>query len=86
RLYGWSEQEALQMNVRERIPERLRPSALAKLAQLGRAEVLQAYPTERLTRQGAVLPVAIISTALINEAGQMYAIATTERALPGDTA
>ena len=34
--------------------------------------------------RGVVIPVAIISTALINEAGQMYAIATTERALPGD--
>ena len=86
RLYGWSEQEALQMNVRERIPEGLRPGALAQLAQLGRAEVLQAYPTQRLTQQGAVLKVAIISTALINEAGQMYAIATTERPLPGDPA
>jgi len=44
--------------------------------------VLQAYPTQRLTRQGAVLPVAITSTALVNGAGQLYAIATTERALP----
>jgi two-component system CheB/CheR fusion protein len=86
RLYGWSEQEALQMNVRERIPEGLRPGALAQLAQLSRAEVLQAYPTQRLTQQGVVLQVAIISTALINEAGQMYAIATTERPLPGDPA
>jgi len=86
RLYGWSEKEALQMNVSERIPENLRPGALAQLAQLGRAEILQSYPTQRLTRQGVVLPVAIISTALINEAGQMYAIATTERALPGDPA
>ena len=86
RLYGWSEQEALQMNVCERIPENLRPGALAQLAQLGRAETLQSYPTQRLTRQGVVIPVAIISTALINEAGQMYAIATTERALPGEPA
>ena len=86
RLYGWSEQEALNMNVRERIPEGLRPGALARLTQLGRSEALQAYHTQRLTRSGAVLQVSIVPTVLINEAGQVYAIATTERALPEDSA
>jgi two-component system CheB/CheR fusion protein len=82
RLYGWSEAEALQMNVRDRIPQPQRENALAKLVQLSRAEVLQPYRTQRLTNQGAVVDVTIISTALLNEAGQMYAIATTERRMP----
>jgi two-component system CheB/CheR fusion protein len=80
RLYGWTEAEALALNVRDRIPEPLREAALATLAQLSRAEVLESYRTQRLTRQGQVLEVSIISTALIDKAGQMYAIATTERA------
>jgi two-component system CheB/CheR fusion protein len=79
RLYGWSEADALKMNVRDRIPEPLRESALTTLARLSRSEVLEAYRTQRLTSQGAVLDVSIISTALLNEAGQMYAITTTER-------
>ena len=83
RLYGWSESQALQMNVRERIPEGLRVDALVTLASLSRAEVLQPYLTQRLTSTGAVLEVSIISTALLDEAGQMYAIATTERVKPG---
>jgi two-component system CheB/CheR fusion protein len=85
RLYGWSEAEALAMNVRDRIPEPLRAGALDTLVQLSRAEILAPARTQRLTRQGAVLEVTIISTALVNEAGQMYAIATTERAIEGAT-
>jgi two-component system CheB/CheR fusion protein len=84
RLYGWSETQALQMNVHERIPESKREGALLKLASLSRSEVLQPYLTQRLTVTGAVLEVSIISTALLDEKGQMYAIATTERAKSGD--
>ncbi len=81
RLYGWSEAEALGMNVRDRIPEGMRERALAELIQLGSAETLKPHRAQRLTKKGAVKEVSIISTALVNEAGQMYAIATTERVL-----
>jgi two-component system, chemotaxis family, CheB/CheR fusion protein len=80
RMYGWSEAEALAMNVRDRIPPGLREKALATLRQLSRAEILESYRTQRITKAGAVMEVSIISTALVNAAGQMYAIATTERA------
>jgi two-component system CheB/CheR fusion protein len=82
RMYGWSEAEALTMNVRDRIPESLRKDALAKLIALGQATTLEPYGTQRITKHGAVVQVSIISTALVNEAGQTYAIATTERVLP----
>jgi two-component system CheB/CheR fusion protein len=83
RLYGWSEAEALQLNMRDRIPEPLREAALATLARLSRAETLEAYRTQRLTKTGQTVAVSIISSALINEAGQVYAVATTERAIGG---
>ena len=83
RLYGWSEAEALAVNVRDRIPAELLQEALATLVKLGRAEVLEPYLTQRLTKTGAVKEVSIISTALVNETGQMYAIATTERVRGG---
>jgi two-component system CheB/CheR fusion protein len=82
RLYGWTEAQALQLNVRERIPEAKRAGALETLTKLSRAEVLEPYMTQRLTSTGAVLDVSIISTALIDEDDKMYAIATTERAKP----
>ncbi len=83
RMYGWSEAEALSMNIRDRIPEGLRQKALAMVVQLSKAEVLESYLTERICKDGSVREVSIISTALMNEAGQMYAIATTERPREG---
>ena len=81
RLYGWSETQALSMNVRDRIPAALRGQALARLAQLSQAKILEPYRTQRLAQDGAVIDVSMVSTALVNEAGLMYAIATTERAI-----
>ena len=80
RLYGWTEAQALAMNVRERIPQELREEALARVQQLSQAQVLEPYLTQRLTQSGAVLNVSLTASALVNEAGKMYAVATTERA------
>jgi len=79
RLYGWSEAEALAMNVRDRIPEDLREEALSKAHQLSLAEVLEPYHTRRLAKNGAVVEVSMTSTALLNKSGKVYAVATTER-------
>jgi two-component system CheB/CheR fusion protein len=83
RLYGWSEAEALAMDVRDRIPTPLRAAALATLVQLSQAEILVPERTQRLTKTGQIVEVSIISTALVDEAGKMYAIATTERLKTG---
>jgi two-component system CheB/CheR fusion protein len=79
RMYGWTEVEALDMNVRDRIPKALHESALARVHQLSQAETLEPYQTQRLAKDGSVKEVSLTSTALLNEAGHMYAIATTER-------
>ncbi|MFH0785959.1 MAG: CheR family methyltransferase [Pseudomonadota bacterium] len=79
RLYGWSEAEALTMKVRDLIPEEHRKEALAKLYRLSKAEILEPYSTQRICKNGTILKVTMISTALVNEVGYMYAIATTER-------
>ncbi|TRZ99154.1 MAG: PAS domain S-box protein [Deltaproteobacteria bacterium] len=79
RMYGWSETEALAMNVRDRIPQKLREEALGTLRRLSQAEVLEPYRTQRIAKGGVVVEVSIVSTALVDEAGEMYAIATTER-------
>jgi two-component system CheB/CheR fusion protein len=85
RLYGWTEAEALQMNVRDRIPEQLRDQAKVTLERLNTKGILQSYRAQRINKRAEVIEVTIISTALMNEAGQIYAIATTERALAGDS-
>ena len=80
RLYGWSETEALGMNIRDLIPSPGRDEALAVVQQLSRAEILQPYRMERITKDGRTVRVSLTATALVNESGAVYAIATTERA------
>ncbi|MFZ1830633.1 MAG: PAS domain-containing protein, partial [Candidatus Competibacteraceae bacterium] len=80
RLYGWSEAEALALNVRDRIPAALREVALARIDELSRAKILEPVHTQRLRKDGQIVEVSLTATALVNETGQMYAIATTERA------
>lgn len=79
RMYGWSESEALKMNTRDRIPEPLRESALDRIRQLCQAKVLRPYQTERIAKDGRTVPVWMTASALFNKAGQVYAVATTER-------
>lgn len=79
RMYGWSEAQALEMNIRQRIPQDRQDDSLAKLLQLSRSEILEPYATQRIAMDGRVLDVWITSTALMNAEEQMYAIATTER-------
>ena len=82
RMYGWSEAEALAMNVRDRIPADMREESVARVRQLADAVTLEPYQTVRLTQGGKRLAVTLTSTALINEFGRTYAIATTERLAP----
>jgi two-component system CheB/CheR fusion protein len=82
RMYGWSEAEALTMNILDLTPEGRRQDALAVVRQLGRAEVLEPYRTQRIAKDGRIVEIWLTATALVNEAGNMYAIATTEREIP----
>jgi two-component system CheB/CheR fusion protein len=81
RMYGWSEAEALAMNIRDVIPESLRDTALDAVRQLSRSTVLAPYRTQRMTKDGRTVDVFLTATTLANEAGEAYAIATTERAI-----
>jgi two-component system CheB/CheR fusion protein len=83
RMYGWSEVEALAMNVRDVVPEERREEALAFVKKLAAGETVQPFETQRVTRSGEVLDVWLMGTTLVNEKGEPYAIATTERDITG---
>jgi len=80
-LYGWSEAEALGMNIRDLTPEELREGALSTVRQLGQSDVLEPYRMQRIAKEGRIVDVWLTATALANDAGEVYAIATTERAI-----
>jgi two-component system CheB/CheR fusion protein len=79
RMYGWSEEEALLMNTHDRIPNSQYKEEINVISQLANSQVLEPYKTKRIAKDGTIYDVMLISTALIDENGKMYAISTTER-------
>lgn len=79
KIYGWSEAEALTMNIRTMTPEGRCAEELAKVRQLSQGKVLEPYCMQRVAKNGRIVEVSLIATALVNNSGEMYAIATTER-------
>jgi two-component system CheB/CheR fusion protein len=79
RMYGWSEAEALAMNIRDLMPESEREQALATLQQQSGAGVLEPQRQQRIAKGGRTLQVLVIACPLVNDTGETYAIATTER-------
>jgi two-component system CheB/CheR fusion protein len=84
RIYGWTETEALKMNINNLIPESRREEELAVLKKLSRAEVLEPYHTQRLSKDGRIVEVCLTVTSLVNEAGEVYAISTIEREIKSE--
>jgi len=81
--YGYAEAEALTMNIQSLVPEDQRKQALAVIARLIRAEVLEPYQAQRLTKDAKLVKISLTATALLNESGQVYAVFTTEREAKG---
>jgi two-component system CheB/CheR fusion protein len=69
KMYGWSEAEALAMNIRD----------LTAVQRPNRGEVLEPHRMRRIAKDGRILEVMQTSTPLVNAAGRAYAVATTEK-------
>ena len=81
KTYGWSEAEALTMNIRAMIPEDNLEASLARVHEIARSEVMQPYRAHRVTKDGRIVEVSLSAAALVDEFGKPYAIATTERVM-----
>jgi two-component system CheB/CheR fusion protein len=79
RMYGWSESEALAMNMRKRIPKEQTEKELALLKKIALGDKIEPFQTQRLAKGGNSVKVWLTASALIDEAGKLYAISTTER-------
>ena len=80
RMYGWTETEALAKNIHALIPAGQHQSELDKVIQLSKNDIMEPYRTQRIARNGLAIEVWLTATALLDASGQVYAIATTERA------
>ena len=82
KMYGWTEAEALAMNIRALMPEDGREPALANLRQQCGEGALEPGSAQRIAKGGRIVPVTVVACALVNDAGETYAISTTERTVP----
>jgi two-component system CheB/CheR fusion protein len=78
-LYGYSEDEALGMNIRKILPEADYSKQRELYAALRRGE--SPYPIEvsRISKQGGIVRVLLVASALLDKDGKPAAVATTEK-------
>ena len=78
-MYGYSESEALSMNIRDIVPEYRRDEALEFVQRIERDEDVPSLETQRISKDGVTLDVWLTVTKLVDDAGNPVAVATTER-------
>jgi two-component system CheB/CheR fusion protein len=76
---GWTEAGALEMNIRDLMTKDDQEQMLTAMRQQCVAGGLDTERTQRVTKDGRTLQVSLIVSPLANDAGETYAIATTER-------
>jgi two-component system CheB/CheR fusion protein len=81
RMYGYSEAEALQMDVVNLVPEDLRAEERARLEGLRQGQLLDSRETQRVCKDGTIRNVWLTATALRDEEGKVSSVASTERDL-----
>ena len=78
-MYGWSQDEALQMNIRQLVPEDKIKELEKFCQQLKSGKPINSFETKRLCKGGKVLNVWLTVTDLKADNGKSVEIATTER-------
>jgi len=79
RLYGWSESEALGMNIRDIVPPDERPALQSLIEKVHRGDNPPPIEVTRLTRAGAKVRVRLTASLLLDERNRLRAVATTEQ-------
>jgi two-component system, chemotaxis family, CheB/CheR fusion protein len=80
-LYGYTEAEALTMNISGLVAGGQREAALGVVRRLLQAEVLEPFQMQRISKTSNPVLVSLTITALLNESGDIYALFSTERAV-----
>jgi len=78
-MYGWSEAEALQMNIRQLVPKGKNIELEEFTKKLKNGEIVNSFGTQRLCKNGKIIDVWLTVTALKDDSGKLVEIATTER-------
>jgi PAS domain S-box-containing protein len=79
KIYGYSEAEALKMNISEIVPGEKKKEALDVIKQIKAGKTVEAIETQRMTKDGKILDVWLTVTKMTDDSGNIVAVATTER-------
>ena len=79
-VYGYSEAEALKMNIKDIVPDKKRSEALDFIKKVQEEEV-KSFKTQRKTKDGQILDVWLTVTILVDDEGEPVGVGTTERDL-----
>ena len=79
RMYGYTETEALAMNIQELLPEDSKNEAKRLFSEVAEGNEIASFETKRVTKDGRVLDVWLAATVLADETGLPERLATTER-------
>jgi two-component system, chemotaxis family, CheB/CheR fusion protein len=82
KIYGWSEEAALGMNVSKMIPESARDKWQSMLRRLKMGEIFEPLRVQRRTKDGGTVDVWLTISALVDKEGKPYAVSTIERHVP----
>jgi len=77
--YGYTEAEALKMNIRDIISKVDRPEALELIQRIRHGEIVKSYELRRITKDGRTLDMWVTCSLILDEKGKAVSIATTER-------
>jgi two-component system, chemotaxis family, CheB/CheR fusion protein len=80
-MYGWTEPEALKMNISILVPEDKQSELTSFIEKITRDEPVKSFKSQRKTKAGKILDVWLTGTALTDESGRSIEIAITERDL-----
>ncbi len=78
-IYGYSESEALQMNIVDTVPESHQSEAMNFIAKLNSGELVSSLETKRKTKDGRIIDVWLANTKLVDDQGKLTGVATTGR-------
>jgi PAS domain S-box-containing protein len=78
-MYGYSEKEALQMNVERLTPPNRKAEMKEFTRRLREGEAITSLETQRVTRDNRILDIWLTVTKLVDDTGKPIGIASTER-------
>ena len=79
RMYGYTEAEALEMNITQIVPPDKEIQAMAYLKCIASDEIVESLETQRICKDGKILDVWLVLTCLRDDSGAIDSVATTER-------